>query len=362
MKNPLWTITGALATARRSATATLLASGKVLVTGGVGENNTILDSAEIYDPDRGIWSSTRSLQVARVEHTATLLSNGMVLVAGGRSNTTASIKLAELFDPATGEWSATGSLEDARRSHTATLLQTGLVLVAGGEEPEFGDRIASAELYDPATGTWRTTGSLTLNGGRTIHTATLLEDGTVLVVGGNTFGPFLAEGAELYDPKTGTWIATSPPGSVRYGHTATLLPSGKVLVAGGVRSNSIADELDSAELYDPVMRNFAAAGSLNIARAQHTATLLRSGKVLVAGGFKGVVEGGVSHVFTLRVAELYDIDKGEWSATVEMNDPRGDHSAALLSDGSVLVAGGARVHDLESVPLSGAELFSGAYD
>src|SRR5262249_10534939 len=162
----------------------------------------------------------------------------------------------------------------------------------GTDDGDFPDRLASAELYDPATGTWRPTGSLTLNRGRTSHTATLLGDGMVLVVGGRTFGPFMADGAELYDPTSGTWTATAHPSPVRVEPTATLLQSGKVLVAGGVRSNALADELDSAELFDPVTRTFVATGSLKTARNRQTAALLQSGKVLIAGGFKDIVADG----------------------------------------------------------------------
>src|SRR5712691_582500 len=217
--NPVWTITGDLAISRSSHTATVLANGKVLVAGGT-DTAKILDSAELYDEATGTWSPTGSLRGARVSHAATLLPTGKVLVSGGRVGI-ASIKTAELYDPATGKWKATASMAKARASHTATLLPSGLVLVAGGiDDSDFPDRTPSAELYDPVTGKWRATGSLTLDNGRASHTATLLADGTVLIVGGNTFGPLMADGAELYDPIKGLWSATGAPGTVRVGHTA----------------------------------------------------------------------------------------------------------------------------------------------
>ncbi len=143
--------TGSLATAREGHTATLLASGKVLVEGGY--NGSVLASAELYDPATGTWSATGNLGAARYNHTATLLANGNVLVTGGAHTFNGSaLASAELFDPASGTWTLTGSLGTARYFHTATLLPNGKVLVAGGLNG--GGSLGSAELYDPANGTW----------------------------------------------------------------------------------------------------------------------------------------------------------------------------------------------------------------
>jgi len=186
-------------------------------------------------------------------------------------------------------WSFTGDTSTFRIGHTATLLPNGKVLVVGGvnSRPQ-QEQKATAELYDPGTGTWSSTGSLTA--GRTEHTATLLPNGKVLVVGGvsviddsqETPLPLLVS-AELYDPETGTWSLTDTPTQARVWHTATLLQSGKVLVVGG---NEDAESLAlvTAEVYDPGTGTWSPAGSLLTARAYPSATLLRSGKVLVVGG------------------------------------------------------------------------------
>jgi large repetitive protein len=180
----------------------------------------------------------------------------------------------------------------------------------------------------------------------------------VLVVGGHTFGPFMAKGAELYDPQAGTFAVTADPSTVRVRHTATLLPGGRVLVAGGVKSNALLDELDSAELYDSTAGTFTDTGKLNLARQSHTATLLQNGKVLIAGGFKDI-KRDVIQLSTLQGAELYDPDTGEWSPTAEMNEARGEHLAVLLGGGTVLVAAGARRQNSGlHVALNGAEVFS----
>jgi N-acetylneuraminic acid mutarotase len=235
--------------------------------------------------------------------------------------------------PSSGSWSSTGSLSNPHGG-TATLLHDGTVLVAGGGAPS----VATAELYDPKTGSWSTVGSMSTP--RTGHTATLLHNGMVLVTGGfdqmacfpNCTPPVFAT-TELYDPNTATWSATGSMTSARAQHTATLLHDGKVLVAGGFSETEV---LASAEIYDPKSGSWIPTGTMSNARFVHTANQLHGGEPLVSGGYDN---GGSA----LATAELYDQKTGTWSATGSMNTPRGFHRAVLLPDGKVLAAGGVNV-------------------
>ena len=224
---------------------------------------------------------------------------------------------------------ATGRLNTARYLHTATLLNNGTVLVAGG----YGDSVlSSAEIYTPSAGTFAFTGSL--HGARYYHTATLLNNGMVLIVGGYSASATAMSSAELYNPSTGTFTTTGSLNVARYGHTATLLNTGMVLITGGFGSSSAA--LSSAEIYNPSTGTFTVTGSLATARAYHTATILNSGlnsgMVLVAGGTNS--SGAVSS------AELYNPSTGSFTAAQGLNTGRYYDTASLLNDGTVLVAAG----------------------
>jgi N-acetylneuraminic acid mutarotase len=303
-----WTETGDLIEHRGGHTATLLPDGRVLVAGGepvgglaAGGRRAALSSAEVYDPNTRSWTATGSMVLSRIGHTATLLSDGRVLVAGGQGVEGidgTGLSSAELYDPTTGSWTATDDMINARRyGHTATLLPDGTVLVTGGVSGR-SNELSSSERYDPRTGSWTAVGRMRQAGiGRT---ATLLPDGTVLVVGsgGGTMYPV----AELYDPGADAWTLTGRMIEPRGYHSATLLPDGRVLVAGGANGTGDHHVTNTAELYDPMTGSWLATGSLALPRKFHSAMLLADGRVLVVGGTDGPGTGGWHRLAT---AELY---------------------------------------------------------
>ena len=248
-----WTATGSMTSGHAGHTATLLPNGKVLVAGDFYSGT----SAELYNPATGTWTATGSLNTGRYDYdqTAPLLPNGKVLVAGGVGGGNS----AELYDPATGTWTLTGAMNTARFSHTTILLPNGKVLVAGGWN---SGPLSSVELYDPATGTWTTANAMnTACYGRT---ATSLPNGQVLVAGGCNYQS--VSSAELYNPTTGTWTTTAAMATPRYFHTATPLTNGQVLVVGGFDGSYggfSGRSLSSAELYDPSTEKWTATSALN---------------------------------------------------------------------------------------------------
>ncbi|WP_367873649.1 kelch repeat-containing protein [Luteolibacter sp. Populi] len=318
-----------LSYARREHTATLLPNGKVLVSGGIGNSGTS-NGCELYNPATSTWGSTGDLSKHRRNHSATLLGNGRVLVAGGFDDYNIPLQ-AELYDPSAGTWSAAGSLVNGRNAHTATLLDSGKVLVTGGRTTADGSGTTyptRAEVYDPVANAWSATGFLAT--GRANHTATLLQNGKVLITGGIGTGGY-STGCMLYDPVPGTWSATGALATGRAQHTATLLPDGKVLVAGGFNGAF----LTATELYNPLDGTWSTTGAMTFARRNHTATLLPDGRILIAGG----ASSGATYP---TPAEFYGPASGTCSPGPDLFEEREFHTATLLPEGEVVLAGGSR--------------------
>jgi len=334
-----FTPTSNMTTARSRHTATLLPDGKVLIAGGTDLNYRALASAELFDPEMGTFTITGNMTFPRAGASATLLADGQVLIAGGVPDGLSAS--AELYDPSTGSFTPTGNMVRPLAGNTSTLLNNGKVLISGTcqdwwyiDADAEGDR---PELYDPVKGNFSAAGERAKNPRLCSGPVVLLANGKVLIAATEQAGA-----AELYDPAIDTFSPTGRRMTLGfYGATATLLRNGKVLVAGGT-----SDYGDSAngELYDPSTGNFTATTNMTRARAYSTATLLRDGTVLIAGG-------GYPSISS---AELYDPASGTFTTTADLTSRRVDHTATLLMDGRVLITGGA---DARSSPTSSAELY-----
>ena len=256
----------------------------------------------------------------------------------------------------------TGSMGTARYGHTATLLPDGRVLVAGGYTtvtnvtPYFTEVLsyptASAELYNPATGIWTPCAPMKVP--RDGHTATVLRNGTVLVVGGPSdpsSGEFYGiplDTCEIYDPALNTWRYTSPLLKGRQLHAATLLADGRVLVAGGESTIGILpEETSDCEIYDPAAEKWTVTGSFTTTTGASGSTgrfgaailLLHTGKVLVAGGDASncCLFGGV---FSTTAAEIFSVDSGVWRPTGSLSSAQDYSTLIALHDNTVLIVSG----------------------
>jgi hypothetical protein len=243
-----------------------------------------------------------------------------------------------------GSIRSAGRMNAGRAAHTATLLNDGRVLIAGG----FSDgSLASAEVYDPQSRLFKSVGSMASS--RAGQAATLLPDGRVLITGGYN-GEYLRS-CEIFDPATGRFALAGEMVVPRSGHAAVLLRNGKVLLVGGIGTGW--SFLSSAEIYDPRTQRSRWTGSMATARESHTATLLGDGRVLIVGGHKG----RRPNVTVYASAEIYHPATGVFAPTGNMSVPRHKHDAVLLRDGRVLVTGGSDDRDWSGVYQT-AEIYS----
>ena len=231
----------------------------------------------------------------------------------------------------------TGSMHSARSSHTATLLKDGRVIIVGGAADN------TAELFDPTNAAFSFTGSLIAS--RSRASATLLSDGRVLIAGGLglTAGPDgslpVLDTAEIYDPSTGKFSATGNMQQARWNHVATLLNDGRVLITGGRKGHLCSTA--SAELFDPTTGTFSSVGFLLSERIGHTGTVLATGEVLVAGGWNGCApDSSDDPPWDPVFAELFELTSKSFRGSGNMSTTRIAHSAVRLPDGRVLVLGG----------------------
>lgn len=310
-------------------TATLLKSGKVLIAGGCTTGTCELAAegatTELFDPAKGRFEPGPRMTRPRVGHTATRLPRGDVLVAGGwdRPGGDPSAS-AELYEHDQGKFVAVGSMRARRGGATASLLRSGRVLIVGGTD---GSRaLRSAEIFDPRTRSFRPTGSMAARRGS--HSAAALTGGKVLVTGGSASSDRVLASSELYDPKTGRFSGVGPMKVARHKHAVVALPAGGALVVGGSSARDFGGRYTSAELYSARTRRFVRVGSMLNARFKldGSAVVLRPGVVLVAGG--------------ARAVEVYNAKRRRFGWIGATGARLMFATATRLKDGRVLFAGG----------------------
>ena len=321
-----WRDAGAVITPRSDgALATALADGRVLLEGGRDANGRWIADAEVFDPATGRWMATGSLRQSRgADHTATLLRDGRVLVVGGQCDncwqTGSATNRAEVYDPVRGTFTEVAPMSVARYRHTATLLADGRVLVAGGWG---GQGWASAEVFDPVRGTWSATGPMVTS--RHLHASVLLRNGRVLLSGGwcdpSCEGVAMAS-AEIYDPATNRFTATTPMRIPRMQHRLHLLPNGKILNVGGWTPSTGGTQ--KTELYRVDTATWS-SGPPTMLRRFGPSILTTRGRVLIVAGGS---------------AESYDAAANQWRHAGTLQTNRTDFALANLGDGGVVAVAG----------------------
>jgi len=295
-----------------------------------------------------------TLTTARALASSVELADGRTLLVGGVDGTGAVLATCEIYDPAQNAFVPTGNLVRGRAGHAITQLPDGRVLVAGGTSDltdataALTNVLSSAEVWNPTTGTWTTTGAI---GGRRLGPAlATLSNGQVLLSGGVEVGFFFGlpvsaistTACQFYNPGSGTWSAAPAMNAGRAYHQGqqVQLLDGRLLQNGGAFVPSLlgaanAGSLAEAETFDPTTGVWTSA-NMSQARALHSATLLPDGRVVVAGGAQGTLQAPVSIAST----EVFDPTTDTWSAGPTLNLARAGHFAALTPDGLVLLVGG----------------------
>lgn len=316
-----------MAVGRAAHTSTLLGNGTVLIAGGFRTGGGSLRDAELYTPTAGRFEKTGSMSIARSGHTATLLPDGKVLIAGGFDGSY--LDSSEIFDPKTGRFSLGGPLTKPRSEHTATTLSDGRILLTGGVGTNW-TFLSDAEIYVPGTGRFSPTGQMSTP--RESHTATLLTNGKVLITGGHKdrrSAMTIYSSSETYDPQLGVFRPTARLTIKRHKHDAVLLKDGRVLISGGSDERDSQGAYSSIEIFDPVANRSVKVGETAATRYKLNGAVVRlpDGKVLIAGGSNN--------------AELFD------PATMTVTPVNGSFgsklhfaTATLLKNGRVLIAGG----------------------
>lgn len=329
-----------------------LHDGRVLLTGGQAANapaSVITNSVDAFNPADNSVSPVAPMTIRRWSHTATTLADGRVLVTGGRTASTSAtgvvLATAEIYDPATNAWTETaGAMSVGRRSHAATLMPDGKVLISGGGSgvsTSSSMPLASVELFDPATGMFTVIGNMTQP--RSAHSAFLLDDGTVLITGGSTGMGTLypTTTAEVYNPADNSFTAVGP---MNYSHLAQLpgkLRDGRIVLGAAYYNDTHTSAggviTAESEIYTPDTRSFTVIPRMFKPRIDIGALGLLDGTLLIAGG---VTTSKTYPSIFQPTSEVYDPAAGAWKLSGIMSTGRDEFSGLLLDDGRAIISGG----------------------
>ena len=315
--------TGNTVEARFDHTATLLPDGKVLIAAGMERNGVIDPTAEVYDPHTKQFVSAGKMQTPRGWGvTATLLPEGKVLLAGGASASYCGVSCylanAELYDPISRTFSLTGDMTGPRAGASSILLQNGDVLIVGGNEESGSEKAATAELYHPSTRKFSATGSMHSGGSAALLP---MKSGKVLAM--------TDAGAEIYDPATGRFTVDGHSSFPRAKFGVALLPDGRSLVAGGQVGGAFRPGTTATEIYDPNTGALTPGPQMSLSRfkLRKAVVPLGEGRILIAGG--------------ADQPEIYDAASNSFhTVTGSRLDCFYYSTATRLSDGEVLIVGG----------------------
>lgn len=319
--------TSPLAIRRSHAAATTLLDGRVLVSGGAGETET-LSSTEIYDPKTNTWTSGPPMNVKRYDHTMTTLNDGKVIALGGAiASGTGSV---ELYDGT--KWTPIGGVTMPKLSFSRAFTQSdGTVVVLGSDpsDPTIAGNKLKVFIYTPSTGAWTTgkTASYSHNYGALVK----LADDSILAVAGVGPASSPMPYAERFVASTNTWISAGSVTS-RTQAMPVAVPGG-ALVLGGKTGSSLLTDVD---FYDAATNTWKTLTPMNTPRHETVASLLPSGAVFLAGSGN-------------NTAELYDVKADKWTLTNPLPKARTWHAVATTGE-KVLLIGGQLTPEFAFIP------------
>jgi hypothetical protein len=345
-----WQFTGSMNEARRLFTTEVLNNGMILAIGGYDETNTAKASCELYDPSTGTWSYAAPLNVARAVHRSTKLSDGRIIVTGGEVGTggdaiyPAQTDVVEIYDPSTNTWTPIGHMTIPRENHTATLLQNNTILITGGIGPNISI-LSSCEIFDPSSDSSYLVAPMLIV--RHEHQAILLNTGQVLVTGGRDGGAasdYFNE-CEVYDPTANAWTAVGSMPQARMRAILVQFSDNTVLSAAGRDTPSSATP--GSETLDPSAMSWSSTDAMKLPCVWTGSVLFPTDRCIATGGIIDAIWTNNQAVVTTSTCEWYDHANRLWYFAPQMNVARAEHEAQYFTVTSgtttkqnILVAGG----------------------